>query len=129
MVNNTIMHKAKVYMNYIQAVVFVGVYIALGFVLNMNPNLYLLLGIPLTMLFQLGVRKQPLYTLWVRNSTSFRLNKIGIALAIAFMAEPVREIILMVIHKKADPIIIAYLIAAIAGAFGTAFSFMQFKKD
>jgi hypothetical protein len=46
------------------------VWIGLGLILSVGVLPYLLLGVPLLVLFQL-VRRQPLRTLWARDTDSF----------------------------------------------------------
>ena len=67
---------------------FVGVWIALGYLLPVDTNVYILLGIPLTLVFQLVVRRRPLRELWLRDASRFRLDRIGVALAIALAVTP-----------------------------------------
>src|SRR5579871_6365906 len=95
---NTPAQQSKSYVNYIQAFLFVGVFITLGYIPKLDPNIYLLMGIPLTIAFQVFVRKQPVYKLWVRDRPNFKLSKLAIVIILAFIAEPVREIVLMFIH-------------------------------
>jgi len=133
MENQTIMptipaQQRKGYVNYIQAFLFVGIYVTLGYVLKLDPNIYLLIGIPLTVAFQLFVRRLPIYRLWVRDSPRFKLSKLAIVIAIAFMAEPVRELVLMLIHKNTQLVKLTFLMTAMIGAIGAAFSFCSFTK-
>ena len=54
--------------------VFVGIWMWLGFGLHLTRNAYLLLGVPLTAIFQWFVRRQPISALWVREAPAFRLG-------------------------------------------------------
>ena len=56
----------------IEVTLAVGLWMALGIVLHLSVFTYLLLGLPLTAAFQLGVRRQPLRALWVREAPPFR---------------------------------------------------------
>lgn len=58
----------------VEVAAFTAVWIGLGIALDLGPNTYLLLGIPLTIAFQLGVRRRPLRELWVRDGGPFVLN-------------------------------------------------------
>src|SRR5262249_11223195 len=49
---------------------FVGVWTALGLALHLDANQYLLLGVPLTVAFQLWVARRPLHELWVRPAVA-----------------------------------------------------------
>lgn len=74
----------------VEGTAFVGVWIALGYLLPIDGNTYLLLGVPLTVAFQLGVRRRPLRELWLRGAGSrFRLDRVGVALAVALAVTPV----------------------------------------
>ena len=48
--------------------------IALGFLFHLNVAEYQLLGIPILLVFQSGIHRQPLRTLWVRSGPSLRLD-------------------------------------------------------
>jgi len=55
-----------------EGVGFVVVWVALGLIFKLGDSLnrqslYLVIGIPLTIVFQLFVRRRPLRELWVRN--------------------------------------------------------------
>lgn len=56
-------------------VLFVAVWVAIGLVTRVEPDLYLLLGSPLTIAFQLLVACRPLRELWVRGGPAFRLDR------------------------------------------------------
>ncbi len=68
---------------------FVAVWMALGWLLPLDANGYLLIGIPLTVAFQLIVRRRPLRELWVRDGPRFSLDRIGVLLAVLLMVAPV----------------------------------------
>jgi hypothetical protein len=53
---------------YIAVVLFVAAWMACGWLLRLDPNTYLVLGIPLTILFQWLVRRRPIQALWVREA-------------------------------------------------------------
>jgi len=50
------------------APLFIALWMALGWTLKLDPNQYLLLGTPLTVIFQLFVNRRPLRAMWVRNA-------------------------------------------------------------
>ena len=66
---------------YIEVLIFVVVWMAAGWVFHLDANAYLLLGIPLVVLFQLFIARRPLRNLWVRDATTFRLGFIAVVLA------------------------------------------------
>ena len=65
----------------VQGVAFVAVWMALGLLLRRDTELYLLVGVPLTVAFQLLVRRRPLRALWVRDAPPLRLDAKGWTLA------------------------------------------------
>jgi membrane protease YdiL (CAAX protease family) len=107
---------------------FTAFYIALGFMLKLDANQYLLAGIPMTVVFQLLVSKQPLHKLWVRDNETFRLNKLSILLSVVFAVYPCTKIIQMVIRGKWDVTIMGYYAAAVFGALGAGYAFANFSK-
>jgi len=57
----------------LEALAFVAGWVAIGYGFDLGKTLnrqcvYLLIGIPLTVVFQLAIRKRPLRELWVRAS-------------------------------------------------------------
>jgi hypothetical protein len=111
---------------YLQAVAFVGVWMASGWILHLDANSYLLIGVPLVVLFQLGVRKEPLVKLWVRDASAFRLNGLGLVLALALAAYPAQELVRE--YSTTPWSVRLWLVCAIGGAFGAAFSLSRFTR-
>jgi hypothetical protein len=68
---------------------FVACWIALGYVLPIGANGYLLIGIPLTIAFQAAVRKQPLLHFVAGNAPQFALGSRDVLLAVALAIVPV----------------------------------------
>src|SRR5690349_16378682 len=64
-----------------EAVAFVGVWMLAGYLLQLGSDAYLLVGIPLTIGFQVLVRRRPLRELFAGTTTRFSLDKKGFALA------------------------------------------------
>jgi hypothetical protein len=77
---------------YCHALLFVGLWVGLGIVLKLDPNAYLLAGVPLTIGFQLLVRRRPLSAMWVRQAPPFRLGRLGALLAVGLLIVPVKEL-------------------------------------
>ena len=103
-----------------EAVAFVGVWMMAGYLLHLSSDAYLLLGIPLTIGFQVLVRRRPLRDLFARNTTRFWLDKKGFALAAGLALVPgyfaARALI------DSDWPHFGWYLAAIAGAFAAAFA-------
>jgi membrane protease YdiL (CAAX protease family) len=67
-------------------VAFVGVWMTLGIVLRLDGNQYLLLGLPLTLLFQRLVARKPIRAMWVREAPPARWSLAAIATTAALGA-------------------------------------------
>ncbi len=106
---------------------FVAVYVGLGEALDMNPNVYLVAGIPLVAAFQLLVARRPLRALWVRDAPAFVLTP-RVALVGALLA--VVPVVMLVIDATKDAPVALYLwdLAALAGAFVAAWALTQFTE-
>jgi hypothetical protein len=125
------MTNQSILIRHIQAFLFVLIYIAIGLVLKflkLNANIYLFIGIPLTLIFQVFIRKQPIQTLWVREYSKFKLSKWGMIIGAAFIVLPVKIIIQMILHNKIDVVTILYMVVVITGTLGVAYSISHFTK-
>lgn len=67
---------------------FVAVWVAAGYLLPVSSNGYLLLGIPLTIAFQVLVRRRPLHELFAATATRFRVDRRGVAIAVVLAVVP-----------------------------------------
>ena len=77
----------------IQAVVFIGIWMTIGWLFHLGGDGYLVVGVPLVVVFQLLVRKKPLVTLWIRDAEQFRLNPLGIVLGFGLGVLPTVRLI------------------------------------
>lgn len=102
---------------------------ALGWVIDADANLYLLIGVPITLAFQWWVARRPLHTLWVRDASGFQLDAKGFALAGAFAFVPAYRLAAGIIDGRRELVGFAWLACAIAGAFGAAYAFRHFRDD
>jgi hypothetical protein len=71
----------------------VGLYMALGWVLRLDPNAYLLLGIPLLLVFQLVVARRPVTELWLKHPPARFLTWKAVLAAVPFMILPAWSLI------------------------------------
>lgn len=92
----------------------------LGFLLHPTIAEYQLMGIPILLIFQLGIHRQPLRTLWVRSGPPLRLDVWFIILWVLFSLFPIyaviREMTQMQLANAAE------YSMAIIGAFGMAYA-------
>ncbi|HUA68307.1 MAG TPA: CPBP family intramembrane glutamic endopeptidase [Candidatus Saccharimonadales bacterium] len=115
----------------VQAVVFVGIWMAIGWLFHLDANSYLVAGVPLVIMFQVLARKKPLVTLWIRNAERFRLNSLGIILGLGLAVLPTVRMIQtfqLTSWPSHAPEILWY-VCCIVGAFGAAFAFCHFIKQ
>ena len=105
---------------------FVGLWMALGWLLGLDANAYLLLGVPLTVAFQVGVARQPLRALWVRPAKAFRPTLAWIVIALALAALPVYE--LASAARTSGIAVMLWYVAAIAGAPAAAYALTRLDR-
>jgi membrane protease YdiL (CAAX protease family) len=110
--------------NYVKVLVFVAVWMAIGWIFRLGVNAYLLFGVPLVVLFQLFVRRQPLAKLWVRDATSFRVGWVGIGRAALLIFIPGYNLIVIALPRKLWILSLWYLCASVGTVFA-AFALCQ----
>ena len=107
----------------------VAVWIALGLAFHISANGYLILGVPITIIFQLYVRRTPLRAMWVRDAPPFRLGIRGVVIAVLLMLAPIGDLVgLLVMHSK-DWAVWFWLLSAIAGAWAAAYALRCFRRE
>lgn len=104
----------------VEAVTFVAVWMAAGYLLRLSANGYLLLGVPLTAAFQLLVRRRPLRELFAGNTSRFALTPRGVALAAVLAVVPGYYATQALLAS--DWMLLGWNLAAMAGAVAAAFS-------
>src|SRR5689334_7877168 len=63
------------WMRFALAALAVGFYIGLGFLIRPDANTYLLLGMPITVAFQLAIARRPLRELWMRKGRAHGFDR------------------------------------------------------
>jgi membrane protease YdiL (CAAX protease family) len=109
---------------YIEVLAFVGLWMALGWIFHLDTNSYLLIGVPLVVLFQRFVRQRPLRQLWVRDAAAFRLGLVGSVIAVFLILSPGYDLIFVAVPKKSW-IVVLWFLCAVAGAVFAAFAITQ----
>src|SRR2546430_2759354 len=99
----------------------VGLYVGLGFLFRPDANTYLLLGMPITVLFQCLIARRPLLELWLRNGQALRMDRWPAAWLVLFLVGPVQAMADGV-RSGSWPVAI-YGLAALLGALGAALAF------
>lgn len=110
-----------------ETVLFVGVWMAAGWVLRLEPDAYLLLGIPLTVAFQLLVRRRALRALWVRDAPPLRLDAKGKLVAGALMILPIISGVQAAIAGQW--VVVAWMLAAMGGAVAAGYALRHLRRD
>jgi membrane protease YdiL (CAAX protease family) len=96
------------------------VWVAAGYLLRLPSNAYLLLGVPLTAVFQVGVRRRPLRELFAAGTARFALTRRGAAVATLLATVPAVYAGRAVV--AGDWVSCGWYAAAMAGAVAAAFS-------
>jgi Type II CAAX prenyl endopeptidase Rce1-like len=97
----------------------------LGTGFRLSPNAYLLLGIPLTLLFQWFVRRAALRSLWVHDAPAFRLGLSGVVVAVGLAAFPISELAHL-FRAGLDLVLVGWLLAATCGTVPAAYAIKNF---
>ncbi len=100
---------------------FVAVWVALGYLLPVGAEAYLLLGIPLTVLFQVGVRRRPLRELWVRDPAPYA-GPVRRDLAVAGLLALAPAYWGLRLIPDGRPVVIGWYVAAVLGAGVAAYA-------
>ena len=96
----------------------VGLYVALGFILRPGTNWYLLMGIPITLLFQVLVARRPLRELWLRNASFRRADRWTVAWLAVCLVGPALTVVEGL--RAGDWSVTVYGFLALGGAGGAA---------
>lgn len=112
---------------YVQATAFVAVWMVLGWLLRPGPEAYLLIGVPLTVAFQLLVRRQPLRALWVRAAPAFRLDGRGVVVAVLLALLPMVVLVESVVAGQWATA--GWSAACVVGASAAAFALRRFRRS
>jgi hypothetical protein len=105
---------------------FVAAYVALGFVLPVDANGYLLLGIPITLLFQLGIRRQPVRALWLLDAPPFTFDVAFVAVTVGLAVVP--AITLLQGVQQQDWMLAGYGLISMPGALAAAYALRRMNR-
>ena len=105
-------------------VAFVAVWMLCGVVGDLSANAYLLLGVPLVVMFQLTVARRPLQSMWLRAAPPFRLGARGIALAGLLAIAPVYGLAESLDEQRGVVTAIWY-VCAIGGCAAVAYAWIN----
>jgi membrane protease YdiL (CAAX protease family) len=116
---------------YAEGALAVGAWMGLGWGLGLEANAYLLLGVPITVAFQLGVRRRPLHGLWVREAPQFRMDRRATLSAALLAAVPAHALTRYAAapDEPVSWVLVAWSVAAITGAVAAGFAFRWFTRE
>ena len=109
------------------ATLVIGGYIALGFAFRLSAEAYLLVGIPITLAFQVLVVRRPLRALWLRGTPPMAFTRRSIV-AVGVVAIAPAVIVIRGV-RDGDPVLAAYGLAAIVGAIGAVYAMRAMDRD
>jgi len=115
----------------LEATAFLGAWMVIGFVLKLDPNSYLLLGLPITVVFQLLVRKAPLRALWVRKAPPLDIGKLKPAAQLVALAFAIANMVILYEYYFATHswILVLYELVAILGTIPLAYAIHNFTRQ
>jgi membrane protease YdiL (CAAX protease family) len=110
------------------------VYIALGEVLGLGTSAgeletYLLLSVPLVVLFQVFVARRDIREVWVRMAPKVALRRLTIGIAVALAIYPLVMLVKAIADSNPASVVIAYLVVGTLGAAGAGYAFGLFKRE
>jgi hypothetical protein len=112
---------------YLEVIALVAVWMIVGWLLGLDANEYLLAGVPLVVIFQLLVRRQPLRKLWVRDADRFSLGVWGWAIALALAIKPLFE--LTRVLPRELWVLSAWMLCCVAGTVPAAFALRKQNRE
>jgi membrane protease YdiL (CAAX protease family) len=117
----------------IEVTAFWGVWIGLGEALGLGQSsgeieTYLLLGIPLVLVFQVLVARRGIRELWVKTAPKVLLPRLTVAIALALAIYPLVSLVKAIVDSEPASLIIAFAVIASAGAAAAAYAFGLFTR-
>lgn len=107
---------------------FVGIWMAIGELTHAGLNAYLLIGVPLTAAFQLGLRRRRIPELWVRGAPAISRRTLFRLLAVALAVYPAYALLDVLAHPPAGQAALAlYLGCAVLGGAAGAYAYTHFE--
>lgn len=111
---------------YVVATLAVGAWMGLAVALRVDPNGYLLLGVPLLIVFQIGLARRPLTEVWFADGSGLRMSPKAWAAAAAFMIFPLYKLGASRPHAWGSRL---WLLCAVAGAVPLGASLVRMNRE
>jgi membrane protease YdiL (CAAX protease family) len=109
------------------ATLVIGGYVALGFAFRLGAEAYLLLGIPITIGFQVLVVRRPLRSLWLRQAPPLTVTPRSIVAIVVLAVAP--AIVAVGGIRDGDPALVGWGLAAMVGAVGAVYAMRALDRD
>ncbi len=104
----------------------VALWMSIGWALGLSGNAYLLMGIPLLLLFQRFIARRPILEVWFAHVGRFALPWWGWLIAAAFMVQPIYDLITW---KSPGVAVQLWLICAALGAIPLAWALATCTRE
>lgn len=111
----------------IVATLVIGGYMALGFALGLGAEGYLLLGIPITIAFQMLVVRRPLRSLWLLHVPPLTFTSRSIAAIVVLAIAP--AIVAVGGFRDGDLALVGWGLASMVGAVGAVYALRAMDRD
>jgi membrane protease YdiL (CAAX protease family) len=109
------------------ATLVIGGYMALGFAFRLSAEAYLLVGIPITVAFQVLVVRRPLRALWLRGTPAMSFTPRSVVAVVVVAIAP--AVIVIRGLRDGDPVLAVYGLAAMVGAVGAVYAMRAMDRD
>ena len=109
------------------ATLVIGGYMALGFALHLGAEAFLLLGIPITIGFQVLVIRRPLRSLWLRKAPPMTFTPRSIVAIVVLAIAP--AIVALGGARAGDLALVGWGLAGIVGAVGAVYALRAMDRE
>jgi hypothetical protein len=113
---------------YLAVVIFVGIWVLCGWTARLGTEAYLLLGVPLVMLFQRFIAHRPLAALWVASANRVRLAPKALLVAIVLALTPLM-LLAWQWQSAMDWAVRLWLVCASLGAVDAALAYVKRRAN
>jgi membrane protease YdiL (CAAX protease family) len=109
------------------ATLVIGGYMALGFAFRLGAEAYLLLGIPITIGFQILVVRRPLRALWLRQAPPLTFTPRSVVAIVGMAIAP--AVVAASGVRDGDPALVGWGLAGMGGAVGAVYALRAMDRD
>lgn len=111
----------------IVATLVIGGYMALGFAFGLGAEAYLLLGIPITIAFQVLIARRPLRSLWLRTAPPMTFTARSVVAIVVVAIAP--AIVMASGLRDGDLALAGWGLAAMVGAVGAVYAVRAMDRE